>query len=909
MKSCIIFCTGEVELKRAGLGSYDLINLSENPDFEFVPGVRYLVFGNDAYKIIEKRIHLGPRSEHFYECSKMPYLLTRSGIIFKFSYLNYRWEKQWIDKEQYELLSKTMERTKARFKDAKLATGISKKNNKPWYRFEYKVPDLTGSIESFLKDPGFIKEVPELVGYRIIRDNEMIDKVFDYFDEQEYGTFFGFDYETSGFPFDDPKFYHMGVGICSQDGVAAYFDIEWMTNVGGNLEYFKERLRKYLDKHGDNNITYNCSFEIRATYLLLHKMYMFQEGQTINKIDGCNERNFSLKYAAMKYCNVASWDDDFDKLQGVLWKLFKESTFDNFEDNPIWSQIVNDYPEEESEFKELFKRHWGDPFGCIPANILGKYCCLDAFYTVLLRLKARELGFSDLCWSTFNANMRMSAWLNINGVFIDKDKLGEMGKICQWHIAYGRLGAVNAFVRLKLNNMPKLPDTDIPEVGALISEGVNITDGKAVMTHYWKPDDPTGFNGKLMIDELGLELAMLIQDKYCKFHSVLDMKKQARGKKVFTAISDLLKKRWNYELNSEYCKFTVQGKEYVFNAPLKLLVKEAKMHKILKKCKEISSQMKLLEPKEFVMYRGEPMTVNKIQGWCDSVVNINSPDFKLDMAVDFNEVAWRILIDRHEHPENLVDNIKNGTRTAEYEWDYLTTPEIYKKCGFLREHDNLVKGLKVIRECIDTYKGPAADKIKVLSDMDRIGPGYFPFKFYMENYKFIKSLDYTGHEFTTAGYHTPVTPARIQRTTLNSLTNEQPANAAMFKSQGPNAMCFDPEGLKYFLEHFDEIDSSEFSIRGLAKFSVCYFMARKYFKSYGTYLNGMLVDRLRYTNMYDDNAVCSERWKHEPSENTIAHVYPDFAVMEKKSGRWASGFHTIPKITGAVESNLHLKIA
>lgn len=74
---------------KAMLRNYDYIDLEQNPDYQFIPGHRYLIFDKDAYDVIvnHQGIHLGPRREGFYEMTKMDYLLTQNGVIFKFRYV------------------------------------------------------------------------------------------------------------------------------------------------------------------------------------------------------------------------------------------------------------------------------------------------------------------------------------------------------------------------------------------------------------------------------------------------------------------------------------------------------------------------------------------------------------------------------------------------------------------------------------------------------------------------------------------------------------------------------------------------------------------------------------------------------------------------------------------------------
>lgn len=292
---------------------FDIIDLRTDSDYKFIPGDRYLVFDKDAYDVIVKhqRIHLGPRREGFYDVTHMKSLKIRNGVIFKFSYIRHERKVIWLDnKVRYDSMVANSESISKKFRNVKFRYGLSKKNGKPWYMMEYDdIADQGGDIDRFLIDPKYVPESPKVKYSKIIRSKEDLIKSFDYFINQDKGRRFGFDYETChGFPFDNEFFEPMGLGIADLDGIAAYFDIEYYKYQSDYYDIFLSKLKEFCDKHGSEVYTYNVSFELRVTYLLVHEMYPFNDSATINKLMGDVQYNMSLKYTAMRYCSVASWD-------------------------------------------------------------------------------------------------------------------------------------------------------------------------------------------------------------------------------------------------------------------------------------------------------------------------------------------------------------------------------------------------------------------------------------------------------------------------------------------------------------------------------------------------------------------------------------------------------------------------
>lgn len=310
VKSHVVIYGKDLNFLKSSLSKRDYIDLEENPDYEFIPGERYLVMEKQAYDHITKvrKIHLGPRSENISDIVKMDYLLLKNGVIMKFAYYRFKEQVDWLDENSYKVLEANLEKLKSKMNDPVLRTGVSKKTNRPWYMLKHKViDDEQFGIKQFLDDPDFIKPIAKLGGWKRIRTGDEIRNAFKYLNSRKVELYKGFDYETNNIPFDDRDFFPMGLGI-SDDQFGVYFDIEWMMFVGKNLDVFLDELKKYLDIHQSSIYTYNVGFELRVTYWLLKVLYDFHDAAAINIIEGNNFKRFSLKYTSMRYNHVPSWD-------------------------------------------------------------------------------------------------------------------------------------------------------------------------------------------------------------------------------------------------------------------------------------------------------------------------------------------------------------------------------------------------------------------------------------------------------------------------------------------------------------------------------------------------------------------------------------------------------------------------
>lgn len=606
-----------------------------DPEIEFLPGHRYLVMGPRAYSYVKDHIHLGPRGEGFYDLTKMEYLLTRSGAIFKFVYVNYKRYSDFISRDQYNKLAPNIEILQKRLKWAELVKGTSKRTGKDYFMLVYyKLEDVGGEIAHFLDAPDLLYEVPQPKFRKIVKTVDEINEAFDFL--MAYEKEDGLDYETNGFPFDQEEFYHMGVGISTQTGECYYFDMDGYQRLAGRdwegrevermpwEEYdpepwkvFDKRYKEFLDKNAEKCYTYNVSFEQRATYLMHGVLYFFHEGSAINKLDSLVKKNFSLKYTAMRVIHNSSWDDDFEWLSDVIGQLMEykdpegryswdtvfytsnkeevqlwtddevnvneegqrvptreaqqrlncETKF--YQDSDIWREINERYPGYEREFAWFIENRWGQPFACIPPEILGQYCCLDSFWTVLLH----EYGlrkYSEKAWDCFDNNLRMGALLGIHGIPLDEDIRQVYGDMATVQILTGLLN----FAKWWLNyqqliipfNVGVLPTT-LRKIWEQGKDPYNLNE--IIDTYY----DPLGGIMTNKIAEVyGWEIATWIAEE-CQLWSLDD---NIKNKEIIQKYNNFLKENYVIEYREDDCSIEWFGTILHFDCPLNLI--QEKVH-------------------------------------------------------------------------------------------------------------------------------------------------------------------------------------------------------------------------------------------------------------------------------------------------------------------------------------------
>ena len=574
-----------------------ITDLTSPTEIDYVPGQRYLVIEKKAYDYVTKtqNVHLGPRNEHIGDIVKMPYLVLNNGAILKFTYLKGDRTTQFLSKAAFEgFHSMPPEVFKREYPGGKLSSGIGKNSGRPWFKIDYEKVDLSlNGVSDFLYDPNYVNSFPPQLSYsKIIREKEDIEKSFNYFISLK-NYIFGLDYETSGIPVNEPDVKIMGVGIAAETGQAAYFDMEFISRTD-YYDYFLAKYKEFLDITEDRIYTYNVGFECRATYLLFKKYYNFHDSATLNILEGNNLKRYSLKYTAMKALGVASWDDDFDYLLEKLPEVFEGN-------EDVKKEIFNKFGEED-EFKRLMAESNNNPFASIPSSILGKYCMLDSFYTVMLKKKA-DLQFTDTAWNTFCDNLRLGALLDFDGYLKDTDIWEEyVDKLESISALMGINLAQFYFYKTKGRFDESVSDLN-PTIIYLMENQLNPHDSKAILKACQDGGWESGID-ESKLEGFGIELINLFREKLAENKIDVVTDSVFRKRKLFEELDVELKKLYPLPREISYYQ------NHSIASNLRRLIMDCRLTNYNKKMRPTM---------------GEDLTNEQVVEFCSSIVNIASP--------------------------------------------------------------------------------------------------------------------------------------------------------------------------------------------------------------------------------------------------------------------------------------------
>ena len=395
----------------------DLLSLTE--------GDGILAVGPSAFELIRKFYHLGIRGENYYDCS----ILNRLGTEVKGAYIKVLHEED----------------------------------------------EITKDIVDYFLSPDFCKTRDfSDFRYEVVKTYDRAKIFLDFFFNLPVGVRIGFDYETSGMAM-EKIFKITGAAFAIASGgynSAVFFSFTELERncTPEQFQEFRDRFRDILVKHHDNMWVYNMAFESQVTWREFGVELTFCDSSVFNYEDGLHQKNFSLKWTAQRLLGggdkyhlpgikegpgIEPCDTDFDRLEDAFsrlyWvdqfvkgkkkpvgKLYKCSEYD-WELQPEWKEINKLYPGYENEFRTLVKENFGNPFLNIPADILGKYCCLDSYYTVLIA-EENLPRYSKLCHETFLNNLRIFSSIERGGLYIDDDYVKKYEFYCQqmmlWGITY-----------------------------------------------------------------------------------------------------------------------------------------------------------------------------------------------------------------------------------------------------------------------------------------------------------------------------------------------------------------------------------------------------------------------------------------------------------------------------------------
>lgn len=367
----------------------------------FGEGEAIMLIGAEPFRFLKQYYHFGIRSENYYDCSKLRRLSIEGGAFVK------------------EVLD---------------------------------IP-TDEEINEFL-DPDFTKKV-EFPGFKqyIIHTYQDAISFLDTIDSLPLDTDLGFDYEASGMPL-DIWFEISGASIATENysGFISFTDIRHQVGKeSSEYQYLLKRLGEILVKRMSHVWAYNMQYEFQVSHRMLGvDLYNLCDASVVNTMDGNHMKKYSLKWTGQNVLEVNTWDVEFDKISDLIdsmlfteeGKLKKDKhqvlkvDQTNFDQTPEWAELIRRYPQYESEFRSLILEYWGNAFMCIPSEILGYYCNLDAFYTLMI-YKKRQNDYSQDCWNVNLDNIRLGCRLMSSGLYIDEPFRAKYENYCHEMMAWG----------------------------------------------------------------------------------------------------------------------------------------------------------------------------------------------------------------------------------------------------------------------------------------------------------------------------------------------------------------------------------------------------------------------------------------------------------------------------------------
>lgn len=389
-----------------------------------------MLVGSGGYKFFFEKtgLHAGVRSENWFDCSKLDRLSVEGGCFVK-------------------------------------------------VQADFPTQD---EINIFMS-PGFAQHVDfSWFQSKVIHDYEGACRFLEWLDSLPESQFYGFDYEASGMALD--KWFEIsGASLCTQryGGFISFTDIRH-TALTSEYKDLCQRFGKFIEKRQSHLITYNMQYEQAVSHRMFGvDLYNLMDASVYNVIEGNHLKKYSLKWTAQKYLHATVWDTEFDRISDLIDSMLFEIvgklkadkhkvlkvTQQNFDQTPEWAELMSRYPQYESEFRALILEYWGNAFMCIPSDILGKYCNLDAFYTLMIH-EAISPRYSEECIRTFMDNTRLGARLHNCGLYIDEPFRLEYAKKSKEMIAWGIQYCAEARCWIKMaKHAPKMADiSKYPEI-------------------------------------------------------------------------------------------------------------------------------------------------------------------------------------------------------------------------------------------------------------------------------------------------------------------------------------------------------------------------------------------------------------------------------------------------------------
>lgn len=454
-----------------GLGFSDVVVLSQlklsadRSSVSVSDGDGIYLIGKEAYDYFKEFNHLGVRGENAYDTSFLPRIGLHNGAFVKVA---------------------------------------------------YKTAPTRAELNYFLSDE-FTKKVHFDFSGVIVKSYQQAIPFLNYF--SSYPGELGFDYETDGFA-TMPNFVITGASLATCTN-GAFFDFEAIERTSTKEEWikFQQEFGDLLEKRQNDLWAYNLQFEQMVTFRVFGKDIEINDSSVYNVIQGHHYKKYSLKYTANRVLGTNSWDDDFDKLNDIIGAMYKDPdiTQSNYQQSSYFAEIVKEYPDYKDEFIRLINTYWGRSYRNIPGDILGKYCNLDAFYTLAIHLILKD-GYTNVCHQIYMDNARLGARLHSGGMYKNEEYRQKYYTECHRMMVYGMTYITTCLCKLKVDEFSEAMKV-LQDSGYGISKSEEVllkrdelykgdmkNIARAILLNNLNEESPTGMDDQKIIDIYGSEL-------------------------------------------------------------------------------------------------------------------------------------------------------------------------------------------------------------------------------------------------------------------------------------------------------------------------------------------------------------------------------------------------------------------
>ena len=800
-----------------GLGNeiYTLQTLQNCPDSEMRKIMHLeesdgiMLVGAEPFKFLQTLYHLGIRSENYFDCSKLRRLSIEGGAFAKII----------LDFPEPDVIKDFMSAEFAQPKDFS------------W--FQHKIISTWKEAMVFL----------------------------DWLDSLPADTNFGFDYEASGMA-TDKVFDWSGVSICNINygGFISFTDLKLNGMTDQEYDELKRRLGNFLRTRMDYLWTYNMQYEFQVSHRMLGvDLYNLRDASVFNILDGNHLKKYSLKWTANMVLESTVWDTEFDWISDTIdamlfetvGKLKKDKhkelrvTPDNFKDTMEWGMLCQKYPDYIDEFEALIRMFWGNPFMCIPSKILGHYCNLDAFYTLMI-YEMKKSEYSQIAIDTFCDNIRLAARLHSCGIPKWEEYRVDYAKYCREQMAWGITYCAEARCKIKMDKHAKLMANIKkynPICQKLLSTG-KFYNGNAVeivknilVDHLDGMDAyDTGVNEGALVMTFGPDFAAEFVEKLketmteIKFKDKIDSS-VVRKKKLLSVMAEKITPILGLD------KLKLGNKHIELE---KYIYYETAYKELMKVSKNQLNDIMNIPDKIYIFGR-----YYDLQEYSDM---ISDNYFKCKSPIENDEIAMEFA-DLYKYQVSYIAAMFESTQQLD------NTDKFYSTQGIVKVEDGF-------NHFMTEWKDWCNQISRQYSYPDKV------FNLALMHWRNI-----------SAGKFGDGDQIKEAVTNFNGYT----CQAQFFPS------CNDE--YEEYGKVFEEKDLSE-DFFFLRKFTLNYLLYKKYSKLLSTYIEGMFLqsDKCVIENP-DNHVIIREADPDEPG--AIVKMTPRFQCMEKSSKRWSSGYHTI----------------